>query len=166
MAITKTKFDDAIFESVTPNYHRKVLQIVLRHGTKQQTYRLPFSVFKGLSISTQNKFATLNICNELDKKAVEFTLQNGKHGDFPTDFVLYHCEPDYEWAPLNQVKTALKETLRQSGISLRTVADALKTSPVQVMRLFKTNQMAKQWLQLGQVARVLGYRIELKLKKQ
>lgn len=166
MKTTHTQFDDYIFQSVTPNYHRHALDITLHKGTHKKHYQMPFSVFKPLVISAKNRIKTLKILSELGHHAVEFELENGKGGDFPTDLVLYHCEPDYEWAPLNQIKMALQEKLKGSRISLRVMADALKTSPTQVMRLLQKDYLSKQWQQLSKLAQMVGYEIEIKLKKR
>jgi hypothetical protein len=46
------------------------------------------------------------------------------------------------------------------------VADALNTSPSQVMRLLQENRISKQIAQLFQLAELAGYQIEFNLKKK
>jgi len=88
------------------------------------------------------------------------------HGDFPSDLVLYHCDPSYDWSPVNQLKRALKGELGKSKLSVRVLADALRTSPTQVVRLLEENRASKQLLQLFKLAELAGYRIEFRLRKK
>jgi hypothetical protein len=46
------------------------------------------------------------------------------------------------------------------------VADALNTSPSQVMRLLQENKISKQIAQLFRLAELAGYKIEFSLKKR
>jgi hypothetical protein len=46
------------------------------------------------------------------------------------------------------------------------LADALNTSPSQVVRLLQENQASKQLLQLLKLAELAGYRVEFSLKKK
>ncbi len=153
-----------IFKSLTPNYHKKVLEIVLSKGRKNFEYQLPFSVFYDLRISTKNKFQTIEIEKDTGKQSVIIKLEDGKGGDFATDFVLYHCDPEYEWSPINQVKMALKDKMKASRLSVRVLADALNTSPSQVMRLLKENNVSKQWQQLSNLAQILGLKLDISIK--
>lgn len=152
------------FHSIKPNYRKKCLEVALKKGLKKLKYFLPFSVFEGANISNNNRFSELEIDCELGADAVNFKLANGTRGDFSVDFVLYHCEPEYEWSPINQIKMVLKNKMQSSELSVRVVADALKTSPSQVLRLLKKNHMSKQWLQLEQLARLAGYQLKVGLK--
>jgi hypothetical protein len=53
-----------------------------------------------------------------------------------------------------------------SGLSIRVLADALNTSPSQVVRLLEENATSKQLVQIFQIAELAGYQIELNLKKK
>jgi len=154
------------FQEILPNYRKRVLEITLLEGRRKSRYQLPFAVFNGRRIGAANRFKDLIIDQTLRAHAVRFTLEDGSMGDFPADFVLYHCDPTYDWSPLNQLKRALRGELSASGLSIRVIADAIKTSPAQVIRLLKDNQGARQLTQLFQIAELAGCRIELKLKKK
>ena len=91
--------------------------------------------------------------------------RDGTRGDFPADLVLYYCDPAYDWSPINQLKRALKDKLAASRLSVRVLADALNTSPSQVVRILEENRGSRQLLQLIQLAELAGYRIEFKLKR-
>ena len=93
-------------------------------------------------------------------------MEDGTRGNFPADFVLYHCDPTYDWAPVNQLKKALKDKIGASKLSVRVLADALKASPSQVVRLLKENKVSKQLLQLFKLAELAGYQAEFNLKKK
>ncbi|MBI2604589.1 MAG: hypothetical protein HYW49_00775 [Deltaproteobacteria bacterium] len=157
---------DPIFESIIPNYRKNVLEIVLVESRKKRKYFLPFSVFDGPKISSKNRFRSIRIDSELNRQAAEFVLDDGSKGDFHVDYVLYHCDPSYDWSPVNQLKKVLKGELEASRLSIRVIADALKTSPSQVMRLLQQNKASKQLTQLFQIAGLAGYTVEFKLKKR
>jgi hypothetical protein len=154
------------FKEITPNYRKRVLEIVLREGRTLSHYNLPFAVFTGMKIGPQNRFASITIEPDLAEQGATFVLEDGKRGDFPADFVLYYSDPTYQWSPINQLKRALKSKISDSKLSIRVLADALNTSPAQVMRLLEENRASKQFLQLSKLAQIAGYNIEIKLKKR
>jgi hypothetical protein len=155
-----------VFKDIKPNYRKRVLEIVLRQGRIKKKYHLPFAVFGDRKIGNQNRFASIAIDRELGDQAASFVLEDGTRGDFPADFVLYHCDPTYDWAPINQLKKMLKDKIGASKLSVRVLADALNTSPSQVVRLLQENQASKQLLQLLKLAELAGYRVEFSLKKK
>lgn len=154
------------FKQIKPNYRKSVLEITLVEGRKAKKCDLPFSVFRDQRISGKNRFSSIMIDRELGDQAVSFVLADGSRGDFPADFVLYYCDPTYDWSPMNQLKRAVKDKLGQSKLSVRVLADALSTSPSQVMRLLQENKVSKQIAQLFRLAELAGYRIEFSLKKK
>ena len=154
------------FREIKPNYRRNVLEIVLVEGRKAKKYHLPFSVFRDKKISSKNRFSSITIDRELGNQAASFVLEDGSKGDFPADLVLYYCDPTYDWSPINQLKRALKDKLGASKLSVRVLADALHTSPSQVVRLLQENRVSKQIAQLFQLAELAGYQIEFSLKKK
>ena len=154
------------FKKITPNYRRRVLEIMLREGAKTRKYNLPFSALGKSDIHGKNRFASIAVDRELGDQAVSYVLQDGTKGDFPADFVLYHCDPTYDWSPLNQLKRALKDKLDASHLSVRVVADALETSPSQVLRLLQEDKGSKQLIQLFRLADLAGYKIEFNLRKK
>jgi hypothetical protein len=154
------------FKQIKPNYKKGVLEIALMEGRKVKSYRLPFAVFRDKKISIKNRFASITIDRELGDQAVSFVLENGAKGDFPADFVLYYCDPSYHWSPINQLKRALKDKVSSNRLSLRVLADAMNTSPSQVVRLLQENKASKQIVQLFHLAELAGYQIEFSLKKK
>jgi len=154
------------FKEINPNYQKNVLEITLQEGRKTKKYNLPFAVFRDAKISRKNRFSSITIDKELGNQAASFVLKDGSKGDFPADFVLYYCDPTYDWSSINQLKRALKDRLGKSKLSVRVVADALNTSPSQVMRLLQENKISKQIAQLFRLAELAGYQIEFNLKKK
>ncbi len=154
------------FGEIKPNYRKNALEITLVEGRKAKKYHLPFAVFRDKKISSKNRFSTIMIDRELGAQAASFVLEDGSKGDFPADLVLYYCDPAYDWSPINQLKRALKDKLGASKLSVRVLADALNTSPSQVMRLLQENRASKQIAQLFQLAELAGYRIEFNLRKK
>jgi hypothetical protein len=154
------------FKNVKPNYRRSVLEITLQEGKKINRYNLPFAVFGKIQISAKNRFASVTIEKELNGQGASFVLEDGTRGDFPADFVLYYADPTYQWSPINQLKRALKSKLAAAKLSVRVLADALNTSPSQVVRLLEKDRASKQLLQLFQLAQMAGYEIEINLKKK
>jgi len=154
------------FKEIKPNYQKNTLEIFLQEGKKTKKYNLPFAVFRDTKISRKNRFSSITIDRQLDSQAASFVLEDGSKGDFPADIVLYYCDPTYDWSAINQLKRALKDHLGQSKLSVRVVADALQTSPSQVMRLLQENRISKQIAQLFQLAELAGYQIEFNLKKK
>ena len=154
------------FKQIKPNYRKNVLEITLIEGRKTKKCDLPFSVFRDKKVSGKNRFSSLRIDRELGNQAVSFVLEDGSRGDFPADFVLYYCDPGYDWSPINQLKRALKDKLDASQLSVRVLADALSTSPSQVMRLLQENKVSKQITQLFRLAELAGYQIEFSLRKK
>jgi hypothetical protein len=157
---------NAKFKDIRPNYRKGVLEITLQEGRKSKSYGLPFAVFRDVRIGRKNRFRSITIDRELGDQAVYFVLEDGSEGDFPADFVLYYCDPTYHWSPINQLKRALKGRLAASRLSVRVLADALNTSPSQVVRLLQENKISKQIVQLFQLAELAGYEIEFSLKKK
>ncbi len=155
-----------VFKTVKPNYRRRVLEITLREGRTTRTYNLPFAVFGDKKIDSKNRFASIAIDRKFGDRAASFVLENGTRGDFPADFVLYHCDPAYDRSPVNQLKSALRDKIGAAKLSVRVLADALKTSPSQVVRLLEENKVSKQLLQLFRLAELTGYQVEFNLKKK
>lgn len=154
------------FKEIKPNYRKNAFEIVLQEGRKARRYYLPFAVFRDKEIGTSNRVANVAINRELGGQGASFTLEDGSEGDFPADFVLYYCDPTYDWSPINQLKKVLKDKLNSSKLSMRVLADALNTSPSQVMRLLEENKASKQMMQLFHLAEMAGYQIEFHLKKK
>ena len=154
------------FKEIKPNYRKNVLEITLQEGKKTKSYTLPFAVFRDVNISSKNRLTSIRIDRELGDQAASFVLENGSTGDFPADFVLYYCDPTYHWSPVNQLKRALKDKISTSRLSVRVIADALDTSPSQVVRLLQENKISKQIVQLFRLAELAGYQIEFSLKKK
>jgi len=154
------------FKEITPNYRKRVLEIVLREGKKLTRHNLPFAVFTGMKIGPSNRFVSITIESDLSEQGAAFLLEDGSRGDFPADFVLYYSDPTYQWSPINQLKRALKSKIADSKLSLRVLADALNTSPTQVVRLLQENRASKQFLQLCKLAQIAGYDIEIMLRKR
>jgi hypothetical protein len=155
-----------VFKEIHPNYRKRVLEITLGEGRKAKKYSLPFAVFGNRNIHSKNRFASISIDRDLGGQAASFVLEDGSKEDFPADFVLYHCDPSYDWSPINQLKRALKDKLGKSKLSVRVIADALNTSPSQVVRLLEQNKVSKQLIQLFRLAELAGYKIEFSLKKK
>ncbi|HTY63081.1 MAG TPA: hypothetical protein VMG30_12605 [Acidobacteriota bacterium] len=154
------------FEQITPNYRKRVLEVVLREGKRLNRYNLPFAVFTGMKIGSGNRFASITIEAYLAEQGATFVLEDGTRGDFPADFVLHYSDPTYQWSPINRLKRALKTKISDSKLSFRVLADALNTSPTQVVRFLQENRASKQFLQLCKIAQVAGYSIEIKLRKR
>ncbi len=154
------------FKEIQPNYRKKLLEITLLEGKKTKRYVLPFSVVGAEKAGGRNRFVEIRIDGQLDDQGASFVLGDGTAGSFPADLVLYYCDPSYDWSPINQLKRALKDELGKSGLSVRVVADALRTSPAQVVRLLEENRASKQLLQLFKLAELAGYKVEFRLKKK
>ena len=154
------------FKKIKPNYRRNVLEIVLVEGRRAKKYNLPFAVFQNKTVGSKNRFASITIDRELGGQAASFVLEDGSKGDFPADLVLYYCDPSYDWSPINQLKRALKDKLGTANLSVRVLADALNTSPSQVVRLLQENRVSKQIAQLFRLAELAGYQVEFSLKKK
>lgn len=154
------------FKRIKPNYRKRALEVTLLERGKLKDYLLPFAALAKFNISAHNRFAAILIDKELNGQGAFFTLENGTQGSFPTDLVLYHCDPSYDWSPINQIKRTLKGKMGESNLSVRVVADALRTSPSQVVRLLEENRGSRQLLQLFQLAEIAGYQIEFRLKKK
>jgi len=157
---------NAVFKSIKPNYRKNVLEITLQEGRTARQYSLPFAAFGEKKIHSKNRFVRIEFDQELGNQAASFILEDGTKGDFPADFVLYHCDPSYDWSPINQLKRALKDKLGASQLSVRVIADALQTSPSQVVRLLEENKVSKQLVQLFRLAELAGYQVEFSLKKK
>ena len=102
-------------KNLVANYRKNTLEIRLQEGRKSREYSLPFAVLKGgRHIGNRNRFTRLEIDKELGSQGVGYQLEDGTRGDFPADFVLYYCDPAYDWSPINQLKRALKDKLQAS----------------------------------------------------
>jgi len=154
------------FKTIKPNYRKHVLEINLQEGGKLTHYNLPFAVFRGTRISSKNRLVSIEIDEELGRQGATFVTADGTHRDLPADLVLYYCDPTYDWSPINQLKRVLRDKLDASNLSVRVLADALKTSPSQVVRLLDENRGSKQLVQLLKLAELAGYRVTFTLKRK
>lgn len=154
------------FKKISANYRKAVLEITLQEGRKLTRHSLPFAVFPGSNMGAGNRFTEIVIERNLGDQAASYALEDGTRGDFPADLVLYYSDPTYQWSPINQLKRTLKSKIADANLSFRVLADALSTSPSQVMRLLEENRASKQLLQLFKLAQVAGYDIEFTLKKK
>ena len=152
--------------SIAPNYRKKVFSVVLKEGRNKKTYELSFSVFKGLKIGAENPVVKIVVEKDLNSQSAQLVLKNGKSIEFPADLVLYHCDSDYDWSPINQIKQALRERLDEAKISVRVLAKALHTSPSQVERLLAADKASKQLVQLCKTAEIVDCHLEFKLKER
>jgi hypothetical protein len=152
------------FKAIKPNYRKSVLEITLQEGRTLTRHNLPFVVL-GKRISSKNRFVSIDIDEELGRQGVSFVLADGTHGDLPADLVLSYCDPTYDWSPINQLKRVLRDKLDASKLSVRVLADALRTSPSQVVRLLEENRGSKQLAQLLKLAELAGYRVTFTLKR-
>jgi hypothetical protein len=154
------------FKAIKPNYRKSVLEITLQEGRKVARYSLPFGAIKATRVSARNRFVSIDIDEELGRQGATFVTADGTRGDLPADFVLYYCDPTYDWSPVNQLKRALREKLYAAKLSVRVLADALDTSPSQVVRLLEENRGSRQLLQLLKLAELAGYRVTFTLKRK
>jgi hypothetical protein len=154
-----------VFKSIEPNYKRKTLEIGLQEGRKTRRFSLPFAALPH-AIDTQNRFRRLEVDPDTANMGVEYELEDGSTGSFPSDFVLYYCDPAYDWSPLNQLKRALRQELQSNALSVRVIADALQTSPSQISRLLEEENVPKQFRQLVQLAYLVGKDVEIRLRER
>ena len=154
------------FNAIKPNYRKGVLEITLQEGRRLTRYNLPFAALKGTRVGPKNRFVSIDLDEEVGRQGATFMMADGTRGDLPADFVLYYCDPTYDWSPLNQLKRVLRDKLDASKLSVRVLADALRTSPSQVVRLLEENRGSKQLLQLLKLAELAGYRVTFTLKRK
>src|SRR5216683_2875898 len=143
---------DPKFKEIKPNYRKGALEVTLRKGRSLKTYTLPFTAFPEMKIGSRNRFVTITIDKELRNQGVFFTLEDGTEGSFPSDLILYYCEPTYDWFPLNQIERALKGRMGKSKLAVRVVADALSASASKVLRLLEENRGSRQLPQVLKLA--------------
>ena len=154
------------FKTIRPNYRKSVLEVELQEGRKVTRYDLPFAALAGKRVSARNRFVSIDIDDDVGRQGATFVTADGTRGDLPADLVLYYCDPTYDWSPLNQLKRALRDKLGASKLSVRVLADALKTSPSQVVRLLEDNRGSRQLIQLFKLAELAGYRVTFTLKRK
>ena len=156
---------DPKFSEIKPNYRKGALEVTLRKGRRLKTYALPFTAFAGMNIGPRNRFVSITIDKELRDQGASFRLADGAEGSFPSDLVLYHCEPSYAWSPLSQIERTLKGKFGKSRLAVRVVADALQAYPSRVIRLLEENRGSRQLPRILKLAEKAGYRLEFRLKK-
>ena len=98
---------DPKFRQIIPNYRKNAFEITLQEGKTRRDYVLPFSLLIPSTAGRRNRVTSIVVEKELRDTVVTFTLEDGATGELPSDFVLYQCEPSYDWSPINQLKTAL-----------------------------------------------------------
>ena len=157
---------DPQFEQIKPNYRKKAFEVRLREGKKRSNYLLPFSALEGLHVGSRNRVAKVVIDQEAEGQGVFLTLEDGQKTDFSSDFVLYHCDATYDWGPLNQLERVLKGTFGEHKFSAQVLADALRKSPSQVVRLLEENRNSQRLPEIFQLADAAGYLIEFRVKKK
>src|SRR5438552_8715079 len=148
---------DLKFSRVKPNYRKNSFEIALGAGKQKKNYTLPFALVDP-SPSVRNPVTSLAIDKELRSTVVQFALQNGTVGEFPSDFVLYHCEPDYDWSPVTQIHRRLNGKLK-SKLSTRVVEDAFRMYPSETLRLLEGNATSRFFPDIVRLAKRAGYLI-------
>jgi hypothetical protein len=108
----------------------------------------------------------MTIDREINNQGAFFTLENRRQGSFPADLVLYHCDPSYDWSPLNQVRRKLQGKLGASKLAVRVVADAFQRSSSQVLKLLEEHRSSQHLGEVLRLADLAGYHIALRLKKK
>lgn len=156
---------DPKFKQIKANYRKNAFEVTLQEGRTRKNYVLPFSLLIPSTAGSHNRVTSIVVDRELRDTVVLFTLQDGSKGEFPSDFVLYHCEPSYEWSPINQIKRALNGKLGKSKLSVRVVADGLRMHPTAILRLLQDNFTSAYFPEVVRLAELAGYRIEFKLRK-
>ena len=156
---------DPKFRRIKPNYRKNAFEVTLQEGRTRKNYVLPFSVLIPSTAGRDNRVTSIVIDKELRETVVLFMLEDGSKGEFPSDIVLYYCEPSYEWSPVNQIKRALNGKLGKSKLSARVVADGLRIYPTEILRLLQGNFASAHFPEVIRLAELAGYRIEFKLKK-
>lgn len=151
---------------IKPNYKKRVLEIILTEKNSSKKYYLPFAIFRQHHISTKNKFKKIDISPELNCQGASFILEDDSEGDFSADLVLYYCDPTYDWSPLNQIRKTIREKLKSSHLSFRVLAEILNTSPAQIIRLLRKKTTTKELAQLIQLAELIDYELDIRLKKK
>ena len=155
---------DPKFKRIKPNYRKNAFEVSLQEGREKKEYTLPFALLIPSTAGARNRVKSIIIDKELRDTVVRFTLQDGSEGEFPSDFVLYHCEPSYAWSPINQVKRALNGNLK-SKLSVHVVADALRTYPTETLLLLEEKLDSKFFPEIIRLAEQAGYRIRFTLNK-
>jgi hypothetical protein len=157
---------DPKFKRIKANYRKNAFEITLQEGKTRKNYIFPFALLTPPAPESHNRVISYVIDAELRDTVVRYILADGAEGEIPSDFVLYHCEPAYEWSPVNQIKRALKGGLGKSLLSVQVVADGLRTCPSEVLRLFEDNLTSTTLPEVLKLASRAGYRLEFRLKKK
>jgi hypothetical protein len=135
----------------------------MQEGKQKKAYTLPFALVDP-SPSMRNKVSFVAIDEELRNTVVQFALQDGATGEFPSDFVLSHCEPSYDWSPVSQIQRTLNGRLK-AKLSPRVVQDAFRMYPSETLRLLEGNVTSKFFPDIVRLAERAGYRIGFTIKK-
>jgi hypothetical protein len=149
--------------SVTINNRRKALEIETAKGC----FALPFSKFQ-LKPTTKDRIKIAYVDSELAHAAVTYCLESGKEDSVHLDaFLDYNRDPDFmRETTLHKLTVEALKLLKSGGLSKQELIRRLKTSPSQLYRLLDPANYRKSVDEMFRLIAVLGYRVDIKVKKQ
>jgi hypothetical protein len=102
---------------------------------------------------------------ELAREGFVYRLASGAEGTILMDWVFdYNADPVYlADLTLYRVTTEAKKRFEESGLSVREVATALRTSPAQLYRLLDPTNYTKSFRQVVALLSVLGYEVDFQV---
>lgn len=148
---------------VDANNRKRAFEVETRRGT----YSFPYAMADP-EPTAGDKVAEVFVDPELGREGFTYVLQSGEEGSVHVDWVLeYHEDPSYMAnLALYELTVEARRRFEESGLSTREVAKRLGTSLPQLYRLLDTTNYTKSMRQLISLLRVLGYSVEVSVRKR
>lgn len=150
-------------KKVRVNARKKALEI----DTEKGTLCLPFSKLD-LRPTPKNRIKEIYIDPELGNRGVTYVLESDDEDSIHLDaFLDYNRDPDFlRQLTLHKLSIEASRLMEGSGLSKHEIIRRMKTSPSQLYRLLDPANYQKSVDQMLRLIAVLGYRVEVSLKKE
>lgn len=138
--------------------------------SNKKTYSLPFSWIESeVRPTVENKIIKAYIDPELANQCLTYVLSSDPNDEHPIhidNFLYYNKEPHFmRDMCLYQLSCEAKDLFKKSDLSKNEITRRLKTSPSQLSRLLDQTNYKKSVDEMLRLISVLGYTVELKIKK-
>lgn len=161
--------DDVVIKFFEVNHRKKCFTVIL---SNKKEYSMPFAHIYNkpghLARPTkENKITNIYIDSELGKQCLTYTLESGIEESIHIDnFLYYNKDPSYmKDLLLHDLSNQAQDLFKKSNLSKNEIIRRLETSPSQLNRLLDQTNYKKSVDQMLRLISVLGYVVELKVKK-
>lgn len=161
------KLNNLTIKEYEVNNRKKCFTVVL---SNKKIYSLPFAwIMAEVRPTRENKIIKAYLDPELGNQCLTYVLSSNPEEEHPIhidNFLYYNREPNYmRDLLLYDLSNQAQELFKKSNLSKHEIIRRLKTSPSQLYRLLDQANSKKSIDEMLRLISVLGYTVELKIKK-